>query len=96
MHAALHGVGRDVQARLDLDVHHAIDRLRGSGQGLTKAGNLALGRVAHFQIKLHGVALQAHIFDAFGADKVFARMGIDDGLENFKNRLFACCHYTLL
>ena len=73
----VHFVGAD-------DAHGAPIMIAAEKAGLTQCGNLALGRVAQLHVKGHIAAFDAEVLDLLGGNKVFAGVGIDDGLQRLQ------------
>ena len=80
LHAALHAVAGDFDRDIDRHIGHARHRLDGGNQRFAQAGQLAFGGVAQLDIKSHIAVGDSQVFDGFGTDEVFARVGVNDGL----------------
>jgi len=85
-------VAGDFETHIDGNVVHATDGFRRRNQGFAQTGDLAFGRVAEFDVERDITTADLQVLQRLGADKVFARVGVQHSQQGVQNRLLFYSH----
>ena len=83
-HATLRRMGADLGGDVDGHVIDATHALGSGHQRPAQCRNLAFGGVAQFHVKRHFALGHAEVFEHFCRNKVFASVGVNNGLQGLQ------------